>query len=76
MVESFWNDRCGKGVAESDVMKGGDYIKGKEGMGIIGEVMTTLQFKAFQESETFQLYVNFLSMDDIEQDLNSVRDQI
>ena len=43
----------GKGVAETNFVGGGDYVKCKEGMEIIAEAIMTLQFEEFMESELF-----------------------
>ena len=41
----------GKGVVESSAMDGGHYIKGKDGMTLIAEVMDTFLFKQFLVEE-------------------------
>ena len=61
-----------KGAAETNVMKGGDYVQGKDGMGIIAEVMTMLQYEVFEKSETFNLHQSFINMDEIEHDISVV----
>ena len=43
----------GKGVAESSFMKGGDYVQSREGMNIISEAITILQYEAFLKSDVF-----------------------
>ena len=36
-----------KSAAETNIMKGGDYVQGKDGMGIIAEVMMRLQYEVY-----------------------------
>lgn len=43
----------GKGVAESSVMKGGDYVQAKDGMSIISEAIAILQYEEFLQSASF-----------------------
>ena len=61
----------GKGAAETNVMMGKDYIQGKEGMGVIVEAITLLQYKAFQNNESFD---TILGTGEIEQDIENVKD--
>ena len=43
----------GKSVVESQVIKGGDYIKSKEGLTIIAEAMIMLQYEEFTQTGEF-----------------------
>ena len=63
----------GKGVAESSVMKGTDYVKGKEGMTIIAEAMTALQYTEFKKSEQFKILFHH---DSLETDLESLHQEL
>ena len=59
-------------VAKSSVLKGGDYVKAKEGMGIIAEAITLLQYRSFLKSEYFALNKHELGLDEIQFDMNEV----
>ena len=50
----------GKSVVEKDVMKGGNYVKGKEGMNIIAEAISLLLFKQFKQERSNNYYFDEL----------------
>ena len=60
-----------QGAAKS-VLQGGDYVKAKDGMNIIAEAITLLQFKAFLKSEDYELKKNDLGLEDIKYDMDEV----
>ena len=62
----------GQGVAESSVMKGGDYIKAKEGMGIIAETMDYMFYEAFQLSESYAVNMASLPLEDTKRDCKEI----
>ena len=43
-------------AAEKGVVKGGDYVKCKEGLGLIAEVMISFQFEEFKKSEKYKQF--------------------
>ena len=43
-------------------------------MGIIAEAITLLQYKAFQKNEAFDININILGIEEIEQDIENVKD--
>ena len=56
----------GKGTAQNSIMKGGDYIYGKDGMSVIAEAMKRLKFEAFEQSESYCLNEGFINIEEIE----------
>lgn len=66
----------GPGVAKESVMNGGDYVKAEDGMGIIAEAMTILQFQAFQGSEDYRNYKSSLAIETMEQNLDFAMDYL
>ena len=61
------------GAAKTSVLQGGDYVKAKEGMNIIAETITLLQYKAFMESDSYQLRKHHdLTLEEVQYDMNSV----
>ena len=61
-----------KGTAESSIMKGGDYIYGKDGMSVIAEAMTRLKFEALEQSESYCLNEGFINTKEIEHTIAAV----
>ena len=59
----------GSGIVEESVMKGGDYEKAKDGMNIIAEARTELQFEAFKTTEEYKRLQESM---DIDQDVIQV----
>lgn len=64
-----------KGAAETSVMKGGDYIYGKDGMSVIAETMTRLQFETFKESEDYNVCNMSINHEDIQRCMAALSDQ-
>lgn len=62
----------GKGVAEASVMKGGDYIKAKEGMGIIAETMEHMQYESFLRSELYEVNKTIINPDELEREFRKL----
>ena len=60
------------GAAENNIMKGLDYVQGKDGMAIIAELMTRLQYEGFQGDELFLPRKCFINMDEIKHDFDNV----
>ena len=56
-------------VALSSVLKGGDYMKAKDGINIIAESILRLQYEAFLESDEFILCKEEIDLDGIEFDI-------
>ena len=61
-----------KGTAETSIMKGGDYIYGKDGMSVIAEAKTRLKFEAFGQSELYCLNEGFIDIEEIDYTIASV----
>ena len=56
-------------VALSSVLKGGDYMKAKDGINMIAESILRLQYEAFLESDEFILCKEEIDLDGIEFDI-------
>ena len=55
-----------QGATETSIMKGGDYVVGKNGMNLIAEVINRLQYEAFLENETYNMIKGFLNEEEID----------
>ena len=61
-----------KGTEETSIMKGGDYIHGKDGMSVIAEAMTRLKFEAFEKSDLYCSKEGFINIEEIEHTIVAV----
>ena len=63
-------------VALSSVLKGGDYMKAKDGINMIAESILRLQYEAFLESDEFILCKEEIDLDDREYDIAQVLNKV
>ena len=54
-----------KGTSENSIIKGEDYIFGKDGMSVIAEAMKRLKFEAFEQSDSYCLNEGFINIEEL-----------